>query len=432
MVNPTYKKGFFTVSGGGGTTLPTYVNGQYLINDGTNLSWAANGMGDLLANGTVPLTADWNVGAFDLTCVDMNATNFKLSGVGTLTSALGNVSLTTSITHASANEAAFTLNYTTNKAAGNDTGLQIVQTDTASPGTSYLIEALVGSDSKFSVDNGGWGIFSGGGSINIRPALRAIYCENGGTLSLFSNSTDFGGGIIDVTVGYTTKTNVSGTVTGLKIESIYNQASGTSANTDLLINRTEGAVGSGTQRLISAGTGGGTYAEKFAVDNGGLVYSTPIAITAGTGTGLTVNSTGNLNRQVYKVTVTYAGFSAAALTADHTIATLPAKTKIVGFYADTTVSFTGGTVSAATLTVGKSAGGVEYIAIHDVKSAAITKGLVDADMGTELTRAAAIQGGAVVNWTGTTTVSARITTVTANTDQLAAGSTTFYIVTERY
>lgn len=69
MVNPTYKKGFFTVSGGGGTTLPTYVNGQYLTNDGTNLSWAANGMGDLLANGTVPLTADWNVGAFDLTAL---------------------------------------------------------------------------------------------------------------------------------------------------------------------------------------------------------------------------------------------------------------------------------------------------------------------------------------------------------------------------
>ena len=32
-------------------------------------------------NGTVPLTADWNVGAFDLTCVDMNATNAIISGV---------------------------------------------------------------------------------------------------------------------------------------------------------------------------------------------------------------------------------------------------------------------------------------------------------------------------------------------------------------
>lgn len=156
------------------------------------------------------------------------------------------------------------------------------------------------------------------------------------------------------------------------------------------------------------------------------------SITAGAGTGLTVNHTGTVNRQVYKVTVDYTGFSAAALTADHTIATLPAKTKIVGFYADTTVPFTGGGVSAASLIVGKTAGGVEYIATHDVLSGAIMRGLVDADMGTELVANALIQGGAVMNWTGTTTVIARLTTVTDTTDHLAAGSVTFFIVTERY
>jgi hypothetical protein len=162
------------------------------------------------------------------------------------------------------------------------------------------------------------------------------------------------------------------------------------------------------------------------------IYSQTKWITAGTGTGLTVNDAGSLTRQTYKVTVTYAGFSAAALTADHTIATLPAKTKIVGFYADTTVPFTGGGVTATALTVGKSAGGTEYIASHDVLSGAVTKGLADADMGTELVAAALIQGGAVVNWSGTTTVSARITTTTANTNALTAGSVTFYIITERY
>jgi hypothetical protein len=171
---------------------------------------------------------------------------------------------------------------------------------------------------------------------------------------------------------------------------------------------------------------------KLSRTAAGLVGVNGQTITAGAGTGLTVNSTGHFTRQIYKVTVTYDGFAAAALTADHTIATLPAKTKIVGFYADTTVPFTGGGVTAAALTVGKSAGGVEYIATHDVLSGAVTKGLADADMGTELTRAAAIQGGAVVNWAATTPVSARLTTVTANTDQLTAGSCTFYIVTEIY
>jgi hypothetical protein len=155
-------------------------------------------------------------------------------------------------------------------------------------------------------------------------------------------------------------------------------------------------------------------------------------ITAGTGTGLTVNSAGNAVRQVYKVTVDYTGFSAAALTADHTIATLPAKTKLVAVYCDTTVPYTGGSVATATMMIGKTAGAAEYIAVHDVKSAATIKGLADADMGTELTRAAAIQGGAVVNWTTTTTVVARITTTSANTSALTAGSTTFYLITERY
>lgn len=59
--------------GSGGTTLPTYVSGQFLTNDGTTLSWSANGAGDLLANGTTPLTADWNVGAFDLTAKNVTA-----------------------------------------------------------------------------------------------------------------------------------------------------------------------------------------------------------------------------------------------------------------------------------------------------------------------------------------------------------------------
>ena len=61
---------------------------------------------------------------------------------------------------------------------------------------------------------------------------------------------------------------------------------------------------------------------------------------------------------------------------------------------------------------------------------AITRGLADADMGTELTRAAAIQGAAVVTWGGTTTVTARLTTVGANTDALTAGSITWYLICE--
>lgn len=71
-------------------------------------------------------------------------------------SVTGDVDFTSTLSAATGNEVAFTLAYTTNKAtSGNDTGLLVSQTDTASPGTSLLIDAQVGGTSKFSVDNAG-------------------------------------------------------------------------------------------------------------------------------------------------------------------------------------------------------------------------------------------------------------------------------------
>lgn len=56
---------------------------------------------------------------------------------------------------ATGDEVAYELNYTTNKAAGNDTGLLISMTDTASPGTSYPLDIKVGGSSKFFVTESG-------------------------------------------------------------------------------------------------------------------------------------------------------------------------------------------------------------------------------------------------------------------------------------
>jgi hypothetical protein len=58
-------------------------------------------------------------------------------------------------------------------------------------------------------------------------------------------------------------------------------------------------------------------------------------------------------------------------------------------------------------------------------------------MGTELVAAARIQGGAVVDWTQATTVTARFTSGTGNWGNATAtfvnaGSTTFYIETVKY
>lgn len=153
-------------------------------------------------------------------------------------------------------------------------------------------------------------------------------------------------------------------------------------------------------------------------------------ITAGSGTGLTVNNAAEVRRMVYKVTVTFQALAAAALTADKVIAVLPAKTRLVGIVADTTIKYIGGLVSAATLVVGKTVGGTEYVLSHDVFTAAIVKGNADADLGTALTRATAVQGGDLPSWTAGTDVSIRLTTVGANTNALTQGSTTYYLVTE--
>src|SRR5712691_8372543 len=88
------------------------------------------------------------------------------------------------------------------------------------------------------------------------------------------------------------------------------------------------------------------------------VNTSTYAVTAGSGTGITVNKAAESTRTVYKITTTYQAFSTAALTADATIATLPAKTRLCGLHADVTQAFSGGSVATASLSLGTSAGGV--------------------------------------------------------------------------
>lgn len=90
--------------------------------------------------------------------------------------------------------------------------------------------------------------------------------------------------------------NTSGTSVIASITPAYNQASGTASNTDLLINRTETAVGSGEQKLIDAQVGG---VSRFSVSNlGTLTIATPAGAAA---SGLTVASNRNasVNSSIY-------------------------------------------------------------------------------------------------------------------------------------
>jgi hypothetical protein len=89
-------------------------------------------------------------------------------GIGTA-SPTSRIHGSTTLSSTSADEVAYELDYTTNKASGtnNDTGLLIKMTDTASPGTSLPLNIMVGGLSKFSVDNAGKVTGDGSGLTNL-------------------------------------------------------------------------------------------------------------------------------------------------------------------------------------------------------------------------------------------------------------------------
>lgn len=162
------------------------------------------------------------------------------------------------------------------------------------------------------------------------------------------------------------------------------------------------------------------------------------SLTTAAVAGLAVTNVGEFRRLITKLTLTstHAAYQAAAVTADVTLATLPAKARLVGIIADTTVAWAGPAGTLA-FTVGKTAGGAEYVGSHDVKTAAVTKGLADADLGTSLTRATAIQGGDLPSWTATTALQCRLTSGTGNlgtgaATNLTQGTTVFYLISETH
>jgi hypothetical protein len=191
---------------------------------------------------------------------------------------------------------------------------------------------------------------------------------------------------------------------------------------------------SGTELLIRLG-GDSAYTDLTAKN----ITANDKLITAGSGTGVTVNTGGLLAHQVYKLTVTSAQFIAAAVTADFTVATLPAKTILNAIYVDETVAFACAAVctsSTLSFTVGSSAGDNGLIVSQDADAAAAVFGDADAELGTDINRASAIQGGFLGSWTTTTPVTMRLTSGTGNigdgaVTNLSQGTLVFYLVTER-
>jgi hypothetical protein len=269
-------KGVAVGAGYGGTGQSSYAVGDLLYASGaTALSKLAGvAVGQVLTSGGVGAAPAWSG--------NPSVASLVLTGTGTLTSTDGNATFTTSLTAASGNEAALSLNYTTNKAAGNDTGLVINQTDTASPGTSYLMDLQVGGASKF--------YFRNDGILYASAAIQSgsnYYVGAGGSANgaLYAGTANAAGTCFGIyPAGGSEITLTSGQKNIFSIIPTYNEASGTASNTDLLINRTETAVGSGTQRLISGQVGS---TERVGFDNKGFeIRAYPLTCTHDTATAL--------------------------------------------------------------------------------------------------------------------------------------------------
>ena len=120
---------------------------------------------------------------------------------------------------------------------------------------------------------------NGEGQLNLNTATPFIQIL--GSSGSATNTTQ-------VNLGSTgTLTATSGTTIVASITPTYNQASGTAANTDCLVNRTETAVGSGTQNLLDLQVGG---TSRFAVRNTGAVVMANQTTGPGAGLGTLTNA----------------------------------------------------------------------------------------------------------------------------------------------
>lgn len=110
-----------------------------------------------------------------------------------------------------------------------------------------------GRSIRLTAQNGGVGFVLGN---NPFLSLEQLTTSTAGTIMSFAST---GGGSMTAT---------SGSQVFLSVGPVYNQTSGTAANTDFKINRTETAVGSGAQLLADFQVGG---TSKFSVSNAGRV-----------------------------------------------------------------------------------------------------------------------------------------------------------------
>lgn len=204
--------GMLYATGGFTSSIGTITFGSYTVNFGDNpadnyvltldaatKTWkgeaAGAGAGDLLADGTVPMTADWSMGAFDIdansfsgsagTWGDINISTGSITADGG-TISFGNENLVTSgaVTFGDVTSSGFIGDLTGNADTATDAAAHIA--DNSQAHSDYFLNT---SDT-----NTGLGTFNGGllttGSMTIDSDTSGIYFGDGQDSSIYFDGTE--------------------------------------------------------------------------------------------------------------------------------------------------------------------------------------------------------------------------------------------------
>jgi hypothetical protein len=186
-------------------------------------------------------------------------------------------------------------------------------------------------------------------------------------------------------------------------------------------------VTSGVDRYLAAFGRSATATVASRIFTDGTYQNLATVGTSASGTGVTATYSGAVRQWVHKVTVTNAAMTAATTT-DITLHTTPTNSRIERVLAEVTTVFSGGALSAVTVTCGNSAGGNQYLLSGDVKTAQTTLGDVVAEMGAGLVSSTLADMGTVAAGVpGAITVQCRFTCTSANCNAATQGNVVFIV-----
>jgi hypothetical protein len=303
---------------------------------------------------------------------------------------------------------------------GSSSTYWICQTSTGScgaPNGTKITSAQASGNDAFAATVSGahWHIGAGGSD----------YLSSDGTT--ITSAAPFTAATINATSAY----NFGG-------NAVLNGGNGQAGSTDLRGNAANSAGNTGNTmgNTTSLTAGMDRYIETFYNDlfstvrsriaSNGTYLNTATVGTAASGTGVTANYSGASPYWLHKVTITNAAMTAAATT-DITIEVTPTNSAIRRVVADVTQVFTGGALSAVTVTCGNAAGGNQYLLSNSFFTAQNVWGDVAAEIGAGLLSATIADfGTASAGTNGAITVSCRFTCTGANCNAATQGSATFY------